>query len=348
MSWMSNISERVSGDPDFLRLEHPEYLWLLLLIPALIFLSFFVRKVLKSRLYDFYNAENVKYIVPGISNSNWWLRTLLWSMVFALFVVAAANFQVGAEKGEVDQEGVDVMFCLDVSTSMMAEDIAPNRLERAKHSIKKTVEELGSDRVGIVVFAGDAYVQLPLTTDHAATKMYLDNITTDIIPVQGTSIANAIEKAMQAFPKEKKDNRAIALITDGENHDERAIDLAKEAASRGIKVYTVGIGSVQGATIPEYINGKKVGLKKDNKGSTVVSRINEQLLIDISDAGEGAYVRSTNESVGLNKLFLEIKGMNKALVGVSVFNRYNSYYHVTLIMGMILLILNQTLIERKW
>ena len=348
MSIVEYISQVLTGDSVFLRFENPEWLYLIWILPLLILIAWLVRLQMFKNLKAFYAVANIENQIPKRSNLNWWLRSLLWTLALLLFLLSVANFQVGAEKGEVEQEGADIVFCLDVSSSMMAEDIAPNRLARAKHAMQQTIKTLGSDRVGIVVFAGDAYIQLPLTTDHAASKMYLDNITTDMIPVQGTSIANAIEKALEAFPQNEAENRAIVLITDGENHDEKAIELAGEAADKNIKVYTLGIGSVKGATIPEYRNGKKVGLKKDKQGSVVVSRINEGLLMDIAQEGNGAFVRSTNQSVGLEKLFKEIKGMDKEVVGVSVYNRYQSYYHYTLFMGLFFLMLNQLMIERKW
>jgi Ca-activated chloride channel family protein len=348
LSIIKYISQVLTGDADFIRFENPIWLYALLVIPVFILVSWLIRKGMLKNLSAFYSIQNQKKRIPGISNWSWLIRKIIWSFALFLFILSAANFQLGSEKGEVEQEGADIIFCLDVSSSMMAEDIAPNRLDRAKHAIQQTVKSLGTDRVGIVVFAGDAYIQLPLTTDHAATKMYLDNITTDMIPVQGTSISSAIEKAIEAFPKNDAENRAIVLITDGENHDERAIQLAGEAADKNIKLYTVGIGSTEGSTIPAYRNGKKVGLKKDKAGSVVVSRINESLLIDIANEGNGAYVRSTNQSVGLEKLFDEIKGMDKEKLGVSVYRRYQSYYHYTLIIGLLFLVIHFLMIERKW
>lgn len=336
------------GDIDFMRFENPLALALIVILILIIIAGVIVRKRLKKNLSLLINDENRNVMFPFLSKENWILKTLFWTFGLLFLILAAANLQLGSDKRTMEQEGIDLIFCLDVSKSMLAEDITPNRLERAKYSIQKIVNQLASDRIGIIVFAGDAYVQLPLTTDHSAINLYLQSINAGMLPSQGTSIASAIEKAYESLPKNKADNKAIIIITDGENHDEEALQLAKQHDEHNVRIFTVGIGSTEGVMLPEYVNGKKVGFKKDKNGSVVVSRINESLLVDIARNGGGEYVKATSSSVGLDILMNKIKSIDKVKMGVSEYQSYLSYYHYFLVIGLLFLIVEQLLIGCRW
>lgn len=333
------------GDADFFRFEQIGMLWLLLLLPVLILVDIYFFRA------NFFNDKKEalrSFLLPRLKKGRFTTKWLIWSFAYLFLVIGLCNPQFGLKKEEVVQKGADVVFALDVSKSMLAEDIKPSRLERAKHSISKIVNGLGSDRVAIVVFAGDAYLQLPLTSDHSATKMYLNDVSVDMIPSQGTSIANALSKSKAAFGDKEGKGRAVILITDGENHDEEALDIAQQCAAAGIQIYPVGIGTPQGSTIPEYINGKKVGLLKDKNGSTVVSKINESFLIEVAEAGDGKYLRASNQNIGLENLFNEIRGMEKEEYEAKKFTIYEDRFSIFITISFLLFVLELLIFNNRF
>lgn len=341
-----NLSKILFGDADFFRLEHPVFLILLLLLAVFLLLFIVVYKQQKSSLADSFAPEVLSRVFPASIKKRKLFRFLLWCFAMVFLAIGIANPQFGSKKEEVEQKGVDLVFALDVSKSMLAEDIKPNRLDRAKHAMTKVIDKLGADRIAIVVFAGDAFLQLPLTNDHAAAKMYLDEIKVGMIPRGGTSISSALEKSLAALPENRKGG-AVILITDGEDQDEKAEEMAEKCAENNVKVYALGMGTQRGSTIPVYVNGRKVGLKKDNSGSTVVSKINEGLLIEVAGKGNGAYIRASNESLGLSQLFDQINLLDKSEFGQKKFTSYEHRFIYFIGFSMVLLMIEFLLFSNK-
>jgi Ca-activated chloride channel family protein len=277
----------------------------------------------------FAESHLLKQIIPNLSETKTRLKVWLQIISFALVVIAMANPQLGSKLEEVKREGIDLMIALDVSNSMNAEDLQPNRLERAKQIITKVIDKLQGDRIGIIVFAGEAYIQLPLTTDYAAAKLFLTTINTGYIPTQGTAIGNAIDlarKALTAKEEEKPRSKVILVITDGENHEDDALTAAKEASENGIIVHTMGFGSPNGVPIPVYKNNKMVGYKTDKDGNTIITKLNESLLQQIAAIGNGIYIRGTNSNASLNAFLNEINKLEKTELASQIFTEYESRF----------------------
>jgi Ca-activated chloride channel family protein len=249
---------------------------------------------------------------------------------------------------EVKREGVDLMIAIDLSYSMMAQDIKPNRLDRAKQAISRLIDKLEGDRIGLVVFAGEAYVQLPITTDYSAAKLFLSTVNTSIIPTQGTKIANAIDLCSKSFDKENTQSKAIIIITDGETHDEEAIESATKAREEGIYIHTLGMGLTKGGPIPIYNKyGSTSEFRKDREGNVIITKLNETMLKEIALAGEGTYVRANNSKSGLSSLFEEINKMEKKEIGTMIFTNYKDRFQIFIGISLVLLILNLFFLERK-
>jgi Ca-activated chloride channel family protein len=231
---------------------------------------------------------------------------------------------------------------------MLAEDIKPNRLEKSKLAISRLIDKLEGDRIGLIVFAGEAYVQLPITTDYSAAKLFLSTVNTNIVPTQGTEIAKAIDLSVQSFDMKNVQNKAIIIITDGESHDEKAIESAEQANELGIFVHTLGMGLSKGGPIPIYNKyGNQTGYRKDREGNTVVSKLNENLLQEIASAGSGIYVRANNSKAGLSTLFAEINKMEKKEIGTMVFTEYKDRFQLFIGFALLLLLADLILLNRK-
>ena len=286
-------------------------------------------------------------VIADISRTRRNFKFILLLLTVFLLFVSMANIQYGLKEEEVKQKGIDLMIALDVSNSMNAEDLKPSRLERAKRAIEQLIDKLHGDRIGIIVFAGDAYVQLPITTDYAAAKMYLQTIDTDIVPTQGTAIGTAIDLAMQSFNFDDPTSKAIIIITDGENHEDNPVEAARNAAEKGVYVYTIGMGTPEGAPIPVYKHGKQIGFKKDKEGNTVVSHLNEEMLKEIAQAGNGMYVRATNSNVGLNMILNKINELEKKEFDNKVFKTYEDRFQLTLFPALVLLVIYLLLSDKR-
>ncbi len=293
------------------------------------------------------DLELTNSIIPLYPQYKLLTKYLLFSLAFLFLVIALANPQIGSKLQEVKREGVDIMIALDLSNSMLAEDFSPNRLEKSKRSISKLVDRLHSDRIGIVVFGGEAYVQLPLTSDYAAAKLFLRTVSTDIIPTQGTAIGEAIELAQKSFDEKSKAGKAIIVITDGENHEGDAVAAASEAASSDTKVFTVGMGSAKGVPIPVYRGGRRVDYRKDREGNSIVTRLNEDMLKEIAEAGSGMYIRATNSGSGLDIIMDELESMEKAEYGTKVFTDYEDRFQYPLAVGLLLLVIEFFVSEKR-
>ena len=329
------------------RFEHTEFLWALMLIPVLTAVFVWMMIWKKKALQRFGDWAIIQRLIPGKSNSRVIAKFILLMIAYVFLVIGIANPQIGSKLVEGERKGIDIMIALDVSNSMLAEDIKPNRLEMAKQAISKLVDNLGNDRIGIVIFAGNAYMQLPITTDYSAAKMFLANVDTKIVPTQGTAIGEAIEMCAGAF-KDETHSRAIIVITDGENHEDDALGAAKDATEKGVIVYTVGMGLPEGAPIPEYNKfNQMVGYKKDRSGSTVVTKLNESMLQQIASAGKGVYVRANNTQSGLKTILEEINKLEKTKFESKMFSDYEDRFQYFIAVSLIILLLELLIFERK-
>jgi Ca-activated chloride channel homolog len=291
------------------RFSHSEYLYALLLIPFLLLIFGMMWKWRKKAFEAFGEWPVISQLIPDSSDSKTKIKLALQLTGFFFLVIAIAGPQMGTKLEEIKREGSDIVIALDISNSMLAEDLSPNRLERAKQYISKLIDDMHGNRLGMVVFAGESFVQLPITTDYAAAKLFINTINTDLIQSQGTAIGNAISLAVKSFGLENEStlqkNKAIIIITDGENHEDDALGEATEAAKNGIFVHTIGMGSDQGAPIPIYKNGVRTGFRKDKEGNTVVTKMNESMLQELATAGKGIYVRAANSRNSLKILMDE-------------------------------------------
>ena len=331
-----------------LRYEHIEYLDFLFGIPFLILAILHHNQWKKNALALFGDSKLVTELIHSFSKGRAQIKNILTILIFILLIIGIANPQVGTKMEEVKREGVDLMIAIDLSNSMMAEDIKPNRLERAKQAISRLIDKLEGDRIGLIVFAGEAYVQLPITTDYSAAKLFLSTVNTNIVPTQGTEIEKAIDLSVQSFDMENAQNKAIIIITDGESHDEKAIESAEKANKLGIFVHTLGMGLSKGGPIPVYNKyGNRTGYRKDREGNTVVSKLNENLLMQIANTGKGTYVRANNSKAGLSSLFAEINKMEKKEIGTMIFTEYKDRFQLFIGLALLLLITDLLLLGRK-
>jgi Ca-activated chloride channel family protein len=332
-----------------LRFENDTLLIWLLLIPALflVFATFIYVK--KRRMNAFAQWSLMERLAPLYSQSKYTLKFILLMTALAFLIVSLANPQMGLKVEKVKRSGVDLMIALDISNSMNAEDIQPSRLKRAKQSINQLLNRLHNDRIGIVIFAGTAYTQLPLTSDYGAARMFIDVITTDDIQTQGTAIGAAIEMATTAFDddKDRKNNKAIIVISDGEDHEERAIEAAKAAKNKGIIVHTIGMGLPEGAPIPQYNGNRRVGYRHDRQGNLILTRLNEQMLKDIASAGGGYYVGANNASAGVETLFSKIEQMDKKSFDERNFSDYETRFQYVLAIVLLLLVLEIFIFQKR-
>lgn len=327
-------------ETNILRFEYPEYLYWLFIIPVLIAIYVSVC-IIKKRQYDKFAASKfLELLSPLVSKSRSNIKFVIFLLIVALGILGAANLQSGSKMEEVKREGIDLYFCVDVSNSMNAEDIAPSRLERSKQAINNIINKLNGDRVGVIVFAGNAYVQLPVTTDYSAAKMFLSTINTELIPSQGTEIGAAINLAVKSFAKDER-NKSIVIISDGEDHENGgAIKAAQEAAKLGVKIYTIGMGLEEGAPIPLYNQyGKQIGYKKDKNGDIVITKLDDNLLRQIAEIGDGIYRRASNSNVGLDEIFKEINNSDKSEIETKVFTDYEDQFQWFIGAAIILLIM---------
>lgn len=319
-----------------LRFQHISHLLGLGLLPVLvvIFIAYiYWRRSKQKKLGDerLIN-EQIKGFIPG----RFVLKFVLLSIAFIMLVIGWANLQMGAKTENVQRKGVDVVIALDVSKSMLAKDMQPDRLTRAKQLITRMIDKMKNDRVALVVFAGRAYLQVPLTIDYGAMKMMLQNVKPDLIPTQGTVISDAIDLAMNSFSQKEKKYKSLVIISDGEDHDEKTAAKAKAAAESGIIIHTVGVGSPQGTTI---FDPETKSVKLDENGNPVISKLNEQELKSIAAAGHGTYSLLQNTDRLANKLTDEMDGMEQKNLGAVVFTDYNSYFQYFLAIALIALML---------
>ncbi|MBO5849904.1 MAG: VWA domain-containing protein [Paludibacteraceae bacterium] len=327
------------------RFANPEYLYLLLLIPLLIGLFVYSTYRQRKRLEMFGDLELLKDLMPNVS----WIRpqikfyiTLL-ALLLIIFVLARPQF--GSKISSVKRQGIEAIIALDVSNSMMAQDVQPNRLEYAKMMLSKLIDGMTEDKVGLIVFAGDAFVQIPITSDYVSAKMFLSSITPKLVPRQGTAIGGAIDLAMRSFGEENKDkSRTIIVFTDGENHEDNAVGAAAEALERGISVNVVGMGRPEG--VPLLIENT-MSFRKDKEGNVVVSKLNETMCQQIAEAGNGMYVRADNSNTALRALQKELAKMSKSEIETKVYSEYDEKFYIFAWIALFLLLLEFYILNRK-
>lgn len=328
------------------KFEHTIYFYGFIAIGIfmLLILAFYSyrRKAVK-RLGD---KELVKKLLPYVSNRKRVAKLVLFNLAFCCMVLALCNLQTGSKLTEVKREGADLMVCLDVSNSMLAEDLTPNRLERAKYALEKMIDGLEGDRLGLVIFAGEAYVQLPITSDYSAAKLFLSSINTKMVPVQGTNIGSAIAKAVESFGKDDGKNKAIILITDGENHEVEAVQAAEEAAKQGFMINTIGIGSENGVPIPLYENGVMKGYRKNKQGETVVTKLNSDILKQIAAKGNGVYVQATQSDLGIKAILSKVDELEKAKIDTKMYTDYEDQFQWFLALALLFLVIEFLISER--
>ena len=321
------------------RFANPEYLIVLWLIPVLIVLYYVFNKNRKRLLEKFADKELHKTIIYSFSSIKSKVKFGLILASLTLLILAFANPQVGTKMQEVKQTGIDVYILLDVSRSMQAEDIKPNRLEKAKYQISNLIQKLRGDRIGLIVFSGEAYIQFPLTTDYSAANLFLSAVDFNSVPQPGTAIASAINMAVQSFDSASTD-KAIILITDGEDHEGDIDKAVEDATDKDIKIYTIGLGSPDGVPIPVYDNlGNQVGFKQDNNGQTILTKLDEAVLKDIAAKGNGKYYRGNNYEDYLDKIYSDLSTLKQAEFGVKKVTDYEDRFYFFLAPAILLLLL---------
>lgn len=328
------------------RFAHPHYLWLLLLIPTLALLFVWAAYRRRRRLERFGTLSLVEELMPAVSQGRIVLKFILFELALMCLVFAAARPQFGSKLLEEKAEGIEMMLVVDVSNSMLAEDFAPNRLERTKYAIGKLFEGMKQDRVGLVVFAGEPKVQLPITSDYRMAKAFAQKIDPSLVTVQGTAVGKALEQALLSFSSDTVDegahSRVIVLITDGENHEDDALAVAERAAQMGVSIYTIGIGTPEGA--PISIGGDFI---RDEKGEMVVSKLNEEMLRKIADITDGLYVRSSLKSIGLDEIVERIEEMEKSELSTIRFEEFDEQYRWLVILAVVLLLIEFVLLDKR-
>ena len=329
------------------RFANPEYLIALWTIPVLIALFWYLTNNGKKLLEKFVHKDLHKVIVSTFSGYKKIFKFGLILISLGLLIIAAANPQVGTKMTEVKQTGIDVYILLDVSYSMMAEDIKPDRLEKAKMQISNLIQKLRGDRIGLVIFSGDAYVQIPLTTDYSAANLFLSAVDVSSVPQPGTAIASAINLATQSFDTLQTE-KVVIIISDGEDHEGDLNTAVKEAVSKGIKIYTIGLGSPDGAPIPVYDSrGRMMGFKKDRGGNTVLTKLDEQTLKQIASDGNGKYFRGTNYDDYLDIIYKELSELEQAEYGVKKVTDYEDRFYYFLFPAILLLILEFFISDKR-
>ena len=320
-------------------------LWWLITIPVFVIAYIIITKRKQRQLMEFGDPELMAQLMPDASKSRPIVKFTLLIVALALLIVAAARPQYGQQEKTVKRQGIEVMVALDISNSMLAEDVAPNRLDRAKQMLSKMIDNMTDDKVGLVVFAGEAFTQLPITCDYVSAKMFLNTISPKLIPTQGTAIGAALQTAIRSFGSQESDaGRAIILITDGENHEDDATAVAKQAQELGIQVFVIGIGKPEGSPIPvpgtnDYI--------KDRSGQVVVSRLNEEMCQEIAQAGKGAYVRCDNTNTAMRALQQELDRIATTDLETTIYADYNEQYQSFLLIALLLLVIDCFILMRQ-
>lgn len=325
------------------RFEDPTYLWLLMVVPILAMVRLVVWRQRKSKLRKFGDPELLRRLMPEASAYRPTVKFWLQMAALALLIVTLARPQMGSKVSHEKRNGIEIIIAMDISNSMKAEDVVPSRLDKSKLMVENLVDHFTTDKVGLVVFAGDAFVQLPITSDYVSAKMFLQNITPSLINTQGTDIAKALTVSMRSFTQQDKMGKAIVLITDGEDHEGGALEAAKAAAKKGINVFILGVGDPKGAPIPTG-NG---GYMTDNTGQTVLSALNEKMCREVAQAGSGMYIHVDNTSDAQDQLNAQLTKLQKGDTDSVIYSEYDEQFQAFALLALLLLIAEACLLESK-
>ena len=325
------------------RFENPIYLWLLLIIPILIIMKIMMWYVQRKKLSRIGNPTLLKELMPDVSRFRPWVKFLLLITALSSLTLALARPQFGSKISHEKRNGIEAIIALDISNSMLAQDVQPSRLDKSKLMIENLINSFINDKIGLVVFAGEAYVQLPITSDYVSAKMFLSDITPNLISAQGTDIARAIRVSLSSFTQQKGVGKAIILITDGEDNEGGALEAVKEAKEKGVNVFILGVGDSKGAPIP-LGNGEYL---KDNHGQTVMTALNENMCKEIAQAGSGTYIHIDNTSLAQEQLNNELSKLQKGDSDAVVYSEYNEQFQIVALFSFILLLIEVCLLERK-
>ena len=330
-----------------MQLEEKIWFWLLLIIPVIVVFFLVLQLWKRYAQKKFINKRVLKKLSPNKSLFKPILKLIVLCLAFTCLIIALVNPKIGTKLETIKRQGVGIVFAVDVSKSMLAEDIAPNRLEKSKQLVTQIINNLASDRVGIIAYAGKAFPQLPITTDYASAKMFLQGMNTDMLSSQGTAIDEAIKLAKTYYDDEDQTNRVLIIISDGEDHNSIAANVAAEASEEGIKIFTIGVGKTKGAPIPIKRNGIVLNYKKDNKGEIVITKLNEETLIDIAKEANGQYINGNSTSEVVETIREILNKMDKKEFEAKQFAEYKDQFQWFLAFGIFFLCIDIFLLERK-
>lgn len=325
------------------KFAEPEYLFLLAIIPIMAVIFVYRRMKQRKSIRLFGDPEILAQLMPNVSTMRPVVKFSMQMIALFLIVVVLARPQFGTKTQEVKRQGIEVMIVLDISNSMMAQDIQPSRLDKSKQVLSRMIDQMENDKIGLVVFAGDAFTQLPITADYVSAKMFLNSISPKLIARQGTAIGSAIELAVNSFNATSKSSKAIVLITDGENHEDNAVEAAKLAQDKGIAVHVIGMGRPEGGPIP--LEGS-MSFLKDNQGNVVVSRLNEEMCKEIALGGQGVYIRADNSNTAYRTIVDELDKLAKSEISATVFSDFNEQFQSFAILALLLLLIEYFVYER--
>lgn len=326
-----------------LRFENPIFLWLLLVVPLLMLVRVVVNRRQRHRLKKFGDPKLLRELMPDVSRFRPLVKFGLLLGALAVLIVMLARPQMGTKISHEKRNGIEAIICMDISNSMKAEDVAPSRLDKSKMLVENLTEHFTNDKLGLVVFAGDAFVQLPITSDYVSAKMFLQNIDPSLIATQGTDIARAISVGMRSFTQQEKVGRTIIVITDGEDHEGGALEAAKEARKRGINVFILGVGSTKGAPIPTGDGGYMT----DATGQTVMSALNEEMCKEVARAGSGTYIHVDNTADAQEQLNDELTKLQKGETSSVIYSEYDEQFQAFGILAILLLIAEVCVLEAR-
>ena len=326
------------------RFEHPDYLYLLFILPVLLLLFLYSMYIKKRNLKRFGDMKIIRELMPDVALKRQHFKFWILFFCVGLFILILARPQFGSKLETIKKQGIEVVICLDVSNSMLSTDISPSRLDKSKQLLSRLIDNLGNDKIGLIVFAGDAFIQLPITSDYLSAKMFLSSINPAMVPTQGTAIGAAINLATRSFSPNESTEKAIILITDGENHEDDALGAAKAASEKGIRVNVLGVGSVQGGAIP--IPGTN-NFQRDNEGNMIITKLNEQMCQEIAVTGNGMYARTDNTNSALRALQNELDKLGKSEVESKVYSSYDEKYQIPAWALLVLLIIEFFILDRR-
>ena len=330
-----------------MELDEKKYLTLLLIIPFLVAIYFFNIYWKRKKQKEFGNLEIIKKLSPQKSKFKPALKVAVILLAFASLIIALVNPKVGIKASTVKREGIDIVFAIDVSKSMVCEDVAPNRLEKSKQIVSQIINQLGADRIGFVAYAGSAYPVLPITSDYNVAKMFLQSMNTDMLSSVGTSLGDAIKISATYFDPKSKTNKLLIIITDGEDHEEQAMEGAEEAKNQGIKIITVGVGTDKGGPIPLRVNGVVDGFKRDKDNQVVVTKLNREILMAIAKATKGGYVNGNSTKEVLDFVKNALENIQKTEFETTQYTDFNSQFQWFLGLALLLIVIDSFLLDGK-